>query len=133
LEPCRCGPDMYRDARDFSGWFAICVPSGLAHCLHTVQLSSELYYVRELYTRVCICTGGTGQGRIPSVHNDGHSSNTRMSQNDPACYNLVSKKNMIFAQVINITPFNVSFRRTLDGVNRDKWTCFSEQCYFDEP
>jgi hypothetical protein len=30
---------------------------------------------------------------------------------------------MTVAQVISTTPFSVSFRRTLDGVNRDKWNC----------
>jgi BarA-like signal transduction histidine kinase len=33
------------------------------------------------------------------------------------------KKNMTVAQVLSTTPLNVSFRRTLDGVNRDKCTC----------
>jgi hypothetical protein len=41
----------------------------------------------------------------------------------PSLYNLVKKKNMTVVEVISTTPFNVSFRRTLDGVNRDKWTC----------
>jgi hypothetical protein len=29
---------------------------------------------------------------------------------------------MTVAQVLSTTPLNVSFRRTLDGVNGDKWT-----------
>jgi hypothetical protein len=39
----------------------------------------------------------------------------------PALYNLVKRKNMSVAQVLSTTPLNVSFRRTLIGVNWDNW------------
>jgi hypothetical protein len=39
----------------------------------------------------------------------------------PALYNLVKKKNLSVAQVLSMTPLNVSFRRALVGVNWDNW------------
>jgi hypothetical protein len=39
----------------------------------------------------------------------------------PALYNLVKKKNLSVAQVLSMTPLNVSFRRALVGVNWENW------------
>jgi hypothetical protein len=39
----------------------------------------------------------------------------------PSLYNLACNKNVSLVKVLSTSPLNISFRRALVGVNRDKW------------
>jgi hypothetical protein len=44
-----------------------------------------------------------------------------MMKSFPSLYNLERNKKVSVAKVLSTSPINVSFRRALVGVNRDKW------------
>jgi hypothetical protein len=47
--------------------------------------------------------------------------NEPLMKSFPSLYSIARKKNVTVAQVLSTVPFNISFRRAVDGENRVKW------------